>query len=103
MFFFSYIALLEQDLVFFVVNLEYLLKESVEFVWVGRGPGAGEGRVSVHHRRGWEGVATKLDGLAKRVAPELVLARVEGEGRRTHRELERERERDDNPSNLIYM
>ena len=55
-------------------------------------------------------MATKLDGLAKRVAPELVLARVKGEGRRTHRKLERERERgerererDDNPSNLIYM
>ena len=77
-------TLLEQDLVFFVVNFEYLLKESVEFVGIGRGPGAGKGGVSIHHRGGGKGMATKLNSLAKRVAPELMLARVESEGRGTH-------------------
>ena len=74
---------------FFVVNLENLLKESVELVGIGRGPGAWEGGVSVHHGGGGKGVATELDGLAKRVTPELVLAGVKGEGRRAHGELER--------------
>ena len=88
-------ALLEEDLVLFVVNLENLLKQSIELVGIGRGPGAGEGGVSVHHGGGGKGVATKLDGLAKCIAPELVLAGVEGEGRRAHGELERgERERE---------
>ena len=89
-------ALLEENLVLFVVNLENLLKESVELVGIGRGPSAGEGGVSIHHGGGGKGVATELDGLAKCVAPELVLAGVKGEGRRAHGELERgegERER----------
>ena len=91
---FSYMALLEQDLVFLVVNFEYLLKESVEFVGVGCGPAAREGGVSVHHGCGGKGMATKLDSLAKCVTPELVLTSVKSEGRRAHRELERERERE---------
>ena len=81
----------------FVVNLENLLKESVELVGIGRGPSAGEGGVSIHHGGGGKGVATELDGLAKCIAPELVLAGVKGEGRRAHGELERggrEKERD---------
>ena len=77
-------ALFEQDLVFFVVNFKYLLKESVELVRVGCSPTAGEGGVSIHHGGGWEGMATKLDSLAKRVAPELVFTCVESEGRRAH-------------------
>ena len=98
-------ALLEEDLVLFVVNLENLLKQSIELVGIGRGPGAGEGGVSVHHGGGGKGVATKLNGLAKCIAPELVLAGVKGEGRRAHGELERgegerEREREAKKSNI---
>ena len=80
-------ALLEEDLMLFIVNLQDLLKESVELVRIGRGPGAREGGVSVHHGGGGKGVATELDGLAKRVAPELVLAGVKGEGRGAHGKL----------------
>ena len=54
-------TLLKEDLVFFIVNFEYLLKESIELVGIGCGPGAGEGGVSVHHGRGRKGMATKLD------------------------------------------
>ena len=87
-------ALLEEDLVFLVVNFEYLLKESVELVRVGRGPATREGGVSVHHGCRGKGVATKFDSLAKSVAPELVFTSVKTEGRRAHGELERERERE---------
>ena len=87
-------ALLEEDLVFFVVNFEYLLKASIKLVGVGRGPAAGEGRVSVHHGRGGKGVATKLNSLAKRVTPELVFTCVQSESRGAHGELKRERERE---------
>ena len=83
-------ALLEEDLMLFVVNLQDLLKESVELVRIGRGPSAREGGVSVHHGGGGKGMATELDSLAKRVTPELVLAGVKGEGRRAHGKLEKE-------------
>ena len=76
---------------FFVLDLEYLLKETIEFVWVGRGSTASEGGVSLHHGGGGKGVATQLNCLAESVAPELMFIRIESESGGALGELERER------------
>ena len=68
-----------------IVNFEYLLKESVELVRVRRGPTTREGGVPISHGGGGKGVATKLNGLTKRVAPELMFTCIKTEGGGAHR------------------